>query len=156
MDQIEKEKFEKILGKGNIERKVKRQVIKGKDGREIPIVDMQKVTGLDERGGIVDGEIDNIHEYGCGCVAEGRQNYGGQCSLCGATFCNKVANNKPTCYKRCKKCRRMVCMKHVIAPNGSDTFCSWKCYLFANPTVAVVLSVVAIIAIFIIIKVMFH
>ena len=106
MDQIEKEKFEKLLGKSGIERKVKRQVIKGKDGREIPIIDMQKVTGLDERGGIVDGEIDNIHEYSCGCVAEGRANFKGRCVICDATFCNNVANSKPTCYRRCKKYHR--------------------------------------------------
>ena len=119
MDQIEKEKFEKLLGKSNIERKVKRQVIKGKDGREIPIIDTQKVTGLDDRGGIVDGEIDNIAEYDCQCVAHGRLNYGGKCAICEATFCNNISDGKPTCFRRCDKCNKKICMKHIGASKGS-------------------------------------
>ncbi len=131
MDRDEKNKLAKLLSKDYIERKVKKQVIKGRNGDE-PIVDYQKVTGSDENGGIVDAELDKIKEYDCQCVAEGRANYGGRCAICGATFCNKMINGKPSCYRKCAVCHRKICMKHVRGIEGSAVYCSFKCMLSYN------------------------
>lgn len=156
MDPVEKEKLGKLLGKGYIQRGVKRQVIKGKDGKKIPIIDMQKATGLDEQGGITDAEIDNIHEYACQCVAEGRANYGGQCAICEATFCNKMLNGQHTCYRLCKWCSKKICMRHVRGEKGSPVYCSNDCFFSANPHILPLLVAGGLIILFIIIKMIFH
>lgn len=153
MDPVEKKKYEKLLGKDYIERKAKRQVIKDREGRNVPIIDLQKATGLDESGGITDAELDNIHEYDCQDVAEGRANYGGKCAICGATFCNKILNGKPTCYRKCLWCHRKICMAHVRGERGSPVYCSLKCYLFAHPLLFALLIIIGVVLFF---KIIFH
>lgn len=155
MDPIEKKEFEKLLGKDYIQRGVKRQVIKDKDGKKIPIIDMQKATGLDEQGGITDAELDNIHEYDCQCVSEGRANYGGKCAICKNTFCNKILNGRPTCYRKCLWCHRKICMAHVRGERGSPVYCSFKCFLSANPAI-ILLFLAGGLVIFFVLKAVFH
>ena len=159
MDPIEKKEFEKLLGKDYIQRGVKRQVIKDKDGKKIPIIDMQKATGLDEQGGITDAELDNIHEYDCQDVAEGRANYGGKCAICKATFCNKMIDGQPTCYRICERCKKKICLEHVIGQKRSPFYCSFNCFLSDNPHIILLFLAVGIAIIFVIImgiKALFH
>jgi len=132
MDRDEKNKLAKLLGKGYIERKQKKQIVKGRNGEEIPVLDTQKVTGLDEQGGIVDAEIDKISTLGCDHISKGRENLEGQCAICGAYFCNKIVNGKPSCYRRCNSCNRMICMKHVRGMENAPVLCSFKCMLSYN------------------------
>ncbi|MEK6728011.1 MAG: hypothetical protein AABY28_05015 [Candidatus Omnitrophota bacterium] len=132
MDPIEKKKYEKLLGKDYIERKAKRQVV-DKDGKEEPIIDIQKVTGLDETGGITDAELDRIKIFGCGHPSEGRANLGGECAICKALFCNKIIGDKYSCYRRCIRCKRMICMTHVKARPGEAVYCSLWCFLLYHP-----------------------
>lgn len=152
MDKPEKDKLEKLLGKKYIERDVKRQTVKGKNGEEIPIVDIQKVTGLDGQDGIVDAELDKITEYDCQCPAEGRANYGGKCAICGATFCNKTANGKPSCYRRCTICHRKICMRHVRGIEGNSVYCSFKCRFLANPLTYIIPFVIAVLGFLLFLK----
>ncbi|MBU0477674.1 hypothetical protein KKC91_03805 [bacterium] len=135
MNPLERKKQEDLLSGNYIHRGGKRVVIKDKEGKQVPITDQQKVTGLDETGGIVDVESDNIHEYDCQDVAEGRLNYGGKCAICGATFCNKILNDKPTCYRKCSWCHLKICMRHVRGREGHPVYCSVKCFFLANPII---------------------
>lgn len=160
MDPIEKEKLEKLLGKDYIERKAKRQVVSGKEGEE-PIIDIRKVTGLDETGGITDAELDRIKIFDCGHPSEGRANLGGRCAICGALFCNRIvlvskSRAKPACYRKCNWCHRLICMNHVRGKTDAGVYCSLRCYFFANPAILVLLGVVILIILFVIIKAVFH
>lgn len=133
MEPAEKEKLGKLLGKGYIERKIKRQVIKGREDKDEALIDVQKVTGLDDKGGIADAELDRIQVYDCGDPSEGRPNFGGVCQICGATFCNKTREDRPSCYRRCIYCHKKICMNHVRGKPGDPVYCSLKCYFFDHP-----------------------
>lgn len=149
MDKLEKDKLGKLLGREYIERNAKRQTVKGRNGEEIPIVETEKVTGLDGQGGIVDGEIDRIKEYGCGCPAHGRENYGGKCKLCGATFCNTLETPKRHLHFRaCYRCKEYICMRCVKGREGERIYCSEECKKKDRPSLIPLIICIIIGAIF--------
>lgn len=152
MEPAEKDKLEKLLGKKYIERDAKRQTVKGKNGEEIPIIDTQKVTGLDDKGGIVDAELDRIQFYDCKHTSEGRVKLAGRCAICGATFCNSIVNNKPSCYRKCIYCHRLICMKHVRGIEGAAVYCSLKCRFLANPLTYIIPFIIAVLGFLLFLK----
>jgi len=93
-----------------IERKTTIEKISGQVIKDGDLIQVDKDSHLDERGGIREIDIFRIKVYACGCRVDGRTNFGGV-DYKGNIVCVKH-------YYRCVRCRRSLSVLTVKPING--------------------------------------
>ena len=153
MEPEEKQELERLAGKDYIERKGERKVVIGKDGKARILTDTQKVTGLDAAGVITEADLEKIDFYDCHhpCIVDKKLNtvnIGGRCMICNDLFCNAEKDGRPTCSRRCIRCHRLICLKHVKGKPGDPVYCSFRCFVLSKPLILVIAIIIFLIIIF--------
>jgi hypothetical protein len=101
-----------------IERKILRQVVQTPSGREIVLSEVHQLSGVDDKGRLIDEQTQKFLTLNCGHACGGMQNYGGRCARCGGTFCSL-----PLCSWQCPKCGGRYCFDHEKTETGQCKYC---------------------------------